>query len=115
MTCLAFIRARKAHRLTIAVALAAVGVTCVSAQTPAPAPFRLVLSARQLGPVGYRDPLGVISPDGESVAYTSGVWLQLTHSAGGPVQRLARFARFLSVVWHPDGRSIAVLASDCAG
>ncbi len=31
-----------------------------------------VATARQLGPVGYRDPAGAISPDGKLFAYSSG-------------------------------------------
>ena len=33
--------------------------------------LRYLTTARQLGPIGYRDPLGVVSPDGESLAFTS--------------------------------------------
>jgi len=99
--------------LSTAVALFATGPTCVSAQ-PLPT-RRLVVTARQLGPVGYRDPLGVISPDGEWLAFTSGGWLSVVHTAGGPVQRLARFANVASIAWAPGARSVAALATDSAG
>src|SRR5262249_45973981 len=35
----------------------------------------LVATAHQLGPVGYRDPAGAISPDGRWVAYSEGRFL----------------------------------------
>ncbi|MGH7460036.1 MAG: hypothetical protein ACREMA_03285 [Longimicrobiales bacterium] len=101
--------------LPAAFALAAVGPACVSAQSAELPTLRYVASARQLGPVGYRDPRGVISPDGEWLAYTSGGLLQLTHTAGGAVQTLGRFAGVFSVVWRPDGRNIAALAADSTG
>lgn len=75
----------------------------------------LVATAKQLGPIGYRDPLGVISPDGAWLAFTSNGWIRVTHTAGGPVQSLARFANVASIAWAPGGRSIAALATDSSG
>jgi hypothetical protein len=43
----------------------------VRAQSPGNARLRFVVEARQLGPVGYRDPVGVMSPDGQWLAYAS--------------------------------------------
>lgn len=79
------------------------------------ATLRFVTSVPQMGPVGYRDPLGVISPDGEWLAYTSGEWLRQIHTAGGPVRTLARFERILAIAWHPDGKRIAARVFDSAG
>ncbi|MFB3133318.1 MAG: hypothetical protein ACE10K_12425, partial [Rhodothermales bacterium] len=47
-----------------------------------------VTTARQDGPVGYRDPLGVMSPDGGWLAYAAGTKLSLQHTVGGPVTEL---------------------------
>jgi Tol biopolymer transport system component len=78
--------------------------------------LRFVADARQAGPVGYRDPLGAISPDGNWLAYTSGDRLRLVRVAGGPVRTLGRPARALrSLAWLPDGRSVAALEVDSAG
>jgi Tol biopolymer transport system component len=103
-----------ARRLLI-LTLAAVGPAFASAQSAELPTLRFVTATRQLGPVGYRDPLGVISPDGEWLAYTSGGLLQLMHSAGGPVHTLGRFARIFWITWLPDGRSIAARAADGTG
>src|SRR5262245_53351139 len=60
---------------------------------------RVVVAARQLGPVGYRDPLGVISPDGQWLAYTSDGRLRLTPVAGGPAKTLGPPSKVFSIVW----------------
>jgi Tol biopolymer transport system component len=65
--------------------------------------------------VSYRDPLGVISPDGEWLAFTSSGWLSVAHTAGGLVQRLARFANVASIAWAPGGRTVAAFATDSTG
>ena len=65
--------------------------------------------------MSYRDPLGVISPDGEWLAFTSNGWLAVAHTAGGIVQRLARFANVASIAWAPGSRSVAALATDSTG
>jgi Tol biopolymer transport system component len=111
MFCPSLPRMPAALSLSIAITLATVPVG-VSAQST---PLRFVVSARQLGPVGYRDPLGVISPDGAWLAYTSGTSLRVIHNAGGPVQMLARFARIFSIVWQPDSRNVAAFGIDSTG
>ena len=95
--------------------LALVAVTQIAAQEAETPRLHLVTTARQLGPVGYRDPLGVISPDGDWLAYTSGGQLMLTHTAGGPAVSLARFAMILSLAWQSDSRRVAALAVDTLG
>ena len=47
-----------------------------------------VTTARQLGVVGYRDPIGVISPDGTRLAYTEGRHIRVVPVAGGVTQTL---------------------------
>ena len=98
---------------TICFALA----TNVHAQLPAGASARLrfVVEARQLGPVGYRDPVGAMSPDGQWLAYASEGRLRLTQVAGGPVSTLGPLGRVLSVAWLPDSRQVAALQLDSLG
>ena len=81
------------------------------AQLPADARSRLrfVVEARQLGPVGYRDPIGVMSPDGEWLAYTSQGHVRLTHTAGGAITTLGPRAMVPAIAWLPDSRHVAVL------
>src|SRR5262245_66018320 len=79
----------------------------VHAQAPASARLRFVVEARQLGPVGYRDPVGAMSPDGQWLAYASEGRLRLTQVAGRPVSTLGPRGRITSVVWLPDSRRVA--------
>src|SRR6476646_4933515 len=87
----------------------------VGAQAPASARLRFVVEARQLGPVGYRDPVGAISPDGQWLAYASEGRLRLTQVAGGPVSTLGPRGRITSVAWLPDSRRVASLQADGQG
>ena len=48
--------------------------------------LQYVTTAHQLGPVNYRDPLGVISPSGEWLAYSIAQHLYVERVAGGPVK-----------------------------
>src|SRR5262249_20989465 len=86
-----------------------------SAQSSESLRLRLSATVPQIGPVGYRDPLGVISPDGDWLAFTSGGWLRVTHTAGGPIHTLARFVAIRSITWRADGRTIAAFALDTLG
>ena len=51
--------------------------------------FTYVTTARQLGVVGYRDPIGVISPDGSRLAYTEGRHVRVMPIGGGAPRTLA--------------------------
>jgi len=77
-----------------------------SAATEGPR-LQYVATAYQKGPVGHRDPIGVLSPDGEWLAYTEGRFVRVQRTVGGPVRTLEplrRDTRYLS--WLPDSRSI---------
>jgi Tol biopolymer transport system component len=66
-----------------------------------------VVDAHQLGPVGYRDPAGAISPDGLSIAYSEGRFLRVRPTAGGPLVDLpAGDAQIRNLLWSPDGRLV---------
>ena len=75
----------------------------------APPRSHFVVAARQLGPVGYRDPLGVMSPDGQWLAYASDGRLRLTKVAGGTANTLGPPSRVFSIAWLPDSRHFAAL------
>ena len=72
-------------------------------------PPKLVATASQMGPVGYRDPAGGVSPDGELIAYTQGRTVVVEPVGGGdrtllgPAPSQVRY-----VAWLPDGRHLAV-------
>ena len=77
--------------------------------------FRFVAEARQLGPVGYRDPQGVMSPDGRWLAFTSNGRLSLTPISGGAVIVLAPATRLPAIAWLADARRMAALEIDETG
>lgn len=58
--------------------------------TPADLPrLSYVATAHQHGVVGYRDPVGAISPDGTRIAYTEGRFIRVVALGGGPPVTLA--------------------------
>jgi Tol biopolymer transport system component len=68
-----------------------------------------VADAHQLGPVGYRDPVGAISPDGRWIAYSEGRFLRVRPVDGGPLIDLPPGeAQIRNIVW--DGESQRILA-----
>ena len=72
-------------------------------------PLHYVASAEQVGPVAYRDPLGVVSPDGRWLAYTERDRLHVVPARGGAERVMGSGAasmRFLA--WLPDSRHVAV-------
>ncbi len=91
-------------RLLPAVLLAA----CSGTQSPAVPRLHFVTSARQFGPVSFRDPLGVISPDGELLAWSVQHHLYVRRVGGGPVKELiTEPGLILHLAWLPDSRGIA--------
>jgi Tol biopolymer transport system component len=93
-----------------ALVLAAIAAIVISARRdPIPDTVRIhwVATAHQLGPVGYRDPAGAISPDGRWVAYSEGRFLRVRAVGGGPVAEFpAGEAQIRHIAWHPDNRTI---------
>jgi Tol biopolymer transport system component len=95
-------------------AAALIGSPALWAQS-AGVPLRFVTDVRQMGPVGYRDPLGAVSPDGQWLAYTSGDWVRLVRVVGGPVTTLGPPARRITALaWQPDSRHVTVYEQDVA-
>ena len=66
-----------------------------------------IATAHQLGPVGYRDPAGAISPDGNWIAYSEGRFLRVQPVSGGPVVDLPPGeAQIRNLSWHSDSERI---------
>src|SRR5476651_2298788 len=66
-----------------------------------------VADAHQFGPVGYRDPAGALSPDGQWIAYSEGRFLRVRPAGGGPsVDLPPGEAQIRNLVWSPDNRTI---------
>jgi len=71
--------------------------------------LRYVTTARQKGPVGHRDPIGVVSPDGKWIAYSEGRFLKLQHVEGGPVRELEPMSLDIrEIAWFSDSKRLAV-------
>lgn len=90
-------------------AAALAGLRWMPARVPALEASRLtwLADAHQLGPVGYRDPAGAISPDGQWIAYSEGRFLRVRPARGGPIVDLpAGEAQIRNVAWSPDNRTI---------
>src|SRR6185295_18927628 len=100
---------RLAILLALVVAAAAVIMAVVRRDAPATEAARLtwVAEAHQLGPVGYRDPAGALSPDGQWIAYSEGRFLRVRPAGGGPAVDLpAGDAQIRNLTWSPDSRTI---------
>ncbi len=95
-------------RLGVALPLVVYGLIPTTASGQASPRLHYVTTARQSGPVGYRDPLGVISPDGQWLAYAAGTGLYLQRIVGGPVTELGPgINRVIDMAWLPDSRRLA--------
>ncbi len=78
--------------------------------------LRYVTTARQKGPVGHRDPVGVLSPDGKWIAYSEGRFLKIQHVEGGAVRELSPVGLDIrEMAWLPDSRRLAVPDRASAG
>ena len=71
--------------------------------------LHFVATARQFGPVGYRDPAGAMSPDGVWLAYSVGRTLRAQRIDGGPVHEVGAInSQIRYIAWPPDSRHVAV-------
>jgi Tol biopolymer transport system component len=69
--------------------------------------LRLIATAHQLGPVGYRDPAGAISPDGRWLAYSEGRFLRIVSRDGAPAPVLPPGdTQIRRVSWDPWSRLV---------
>src|SRR5438034_9598391 len=102
-----------ASRRLISLALLVAGVAAIalafrrSESEAGIGPLRWIATAHQFGPVGYRDPAGAISPDGQWIAYSEGRFLRVRAIEGGPVVELPpEEAQIRNISWTGDSRTI---------
>src|SRR5438132_2316068 len=95
--------------LTALVIVALAAVPFLRTRDAAPLPrLAWVADAHQLGPVGYRDPAGAISPDGSWIAYSEGRFLRVRPIDGGPMLDLPPGpGQIRYLTWRLDSRAIA--------
>src|SRR5580698_7276686 len=75
--------------------------------------LKYVATAHQFGPVGYRDPLGVISPSGEWLASSTAHRLFVQRTVGGPVTELPPCnATIRHLAWLSDDHTLVVDSGD---
>ena len=90
-------------------AAGAAGFVLAPRRAPAVDASRLtwIADAHQLGPVGYRDPAGAISPDGRWIAYAEGRALRVRPAAGGPaVDFPPGDAQIRNLAWDAESQRI---------
>jgi hypothetical protein len=74
-----------------------------------------VATAHQLGVVGYRDPVGALSPDGRHLAYSEGPHVRIVPIGGGPSPALpAADGQVRHLAWGA-GHGGALIAEDTRG
>ena len=90
--------------------LAFSALLAVYSRSGAPPRLQYVTTAHQAGPVGYRDPVGAVSPDGVWLAYVSNRHLFLHRIEGSSTTELLPADNTKgTVIWFPDSRSLAVV------
>jgi Tol biopolymer transport system component len=93
--------------LAILLAAAAAGLTRWRSEAGETRRLAWVATAQQFGPVGYRDPVGAISPDGQLIAYSEGRFLRVRPVAGGASLPLAPVAaQIRHLAWRPDSKAM---------
>lgn len=81
---------------------------CSGSRSSDPPRLQYVTTAQQFGPVSFRDPLGVLSPDGELLAWSVQHHLYVRRVGGGPVKEFTTEpGLILHLAWLPDSRGIA--------
>ena len=102
---------RTVRRAILAAYVALAGVATSQAQDTVR--LKYVATAHQYGPVGYRDPLGVISHSGEWLAYSTDYRLFIRRTEGGPVTELpSSIATIRHLAWLPDDHTLVVDSGD---
>lgn len=102
---------RAAARLAVAPIAMGLVIACGSSGTTGSDAPSLVATVHQFGPVGFRDPLGVISPDGRRLATAAHNQLRIHDLPDGTVHPLVTGeARILHLAWRRDGRLLVAQA-----
>jgi Tol biopolymer transport system component len=93
--------------LLLAAALAALLVRSPPRERAASSQLEWIATARQFGPVGYRDPVGAISRDGKWIAFSEGRFLRVRAVGGGAsVEFPDGSGQIRHLAWNPDNRTI---------
>ena len=93
--------------LLLAAALAVVVGRTTPSRSAEPSQLAWIATARQFGPVGYRDPAGAVSPDGKWIAFSEGRFLRVRSIGGGPaVEFPPASGQIRHLVWSPDSHTI---------
>src|SRR6266436_3950491 len=104
-----FRRVHMIHSRSILVVLV-ISPILASRGSSAPPPLQYLTTAHQAGPVGFRDPIGAVSPDGVWLAYISNRHLFLHRIEGSwTTELLPAEQRKAAVRWLPDSMHIAVM------
>ncbi len=99
--------------LLLAAALAALLARPRTPPAAGPRALAWIATARQFGPVGYRDPAGAVSPDGKWIAYSEGRFLRVRPIDGGAgVEFPAGPGQIRHLAWKPDNRTIIADGDD---
>jgi len=103
--------------LIVVVLLVAALAALIIRRTESPSDDRSELAwiatAHQYGPVGYRDPVGAVSPDGKWLAYSEGRFLRVRPIDGGASTEFpAGASQIRHLVWNPDSRRILADGDD---
>ena len=94
----------------VLVLLAFSALVAVYHASATPPRLQYVTTAHQAGPVGYRDPVGAVSPDGVWLAYVTTRHMFLHRIEGSSTTELLPADNTKgSVIWFPDSRSFAVV------
>jgi len=74
-----------------------------------PVQLTYITTAHQLGVVGYRDPAGAISPDGQHFAYSEGRFIRVIPIGGGaPITLPPADAQVRNLAWTSNDTVVAV-------
>lgn len=93
-------------RILLLTALLVIASACGTTEPGVAGPALAVVD--QFGPVGYRDPLGVISPDGRQLVTAVTQVIEVRTLPDGPPRRLASGeSRVLHLTFGPEGRLIS--------
>src|ERR1022692_865158 len=94
----------------VLVVFAVSGLLAVYRGSTATARFQYVVTAHQAGPVGFRDPFGSVSPDGQWVAFVSNRHLYLHRIEGASTTEFGPADNGKAAVrWFPDSLHFAVM------
>ena len=101
---------RNSCRLSVLAVFAICAILATYSGSAAPTRLHYITTAHQAGPVGFRDPIGAVSPDGMWLAYISNRHFFLHRIEGSwTTELLPADHRKAALRWLPDSVHIAVM------